>query len=172
MLNGFFLLLPVIILRYGLLAFLGFDALKRASHFPPLKGREAAVLWVYQISNLLMLFYLIFLRVEYGFFFYLGLIVYMLGTVSYTASIIHFAQPGKDGINRRGLYSISRNPMYVSYFIYFLGCSMLTSSWFLMVLLLLFQVSVHRIVLSEEIWCKSKFGSSYLVYMNRVRRYI
>lgn len=85
---------------------------------------------------------------------------------------INYAKPKKNGININGLYRFSRNPMYVSYFVYFLGCAMMTDSWILLVLTVVFQISSHWIILSEERWCMAKFGKEYKDYMEKVRRYI
>lgn len=71
-----------------------------------------------------------------------------------------------------GLYRVSRNPMYISYFLYFLGCAILTNSWILLLFLIAFQTSSHWIILSEERWCIENFGDEYIKYMNKVRRYI
>ena len=90
----------------------------------------------------------------------------------YAVSIINYAKPKMNGINLNGLYKVSRNPIYLAYFIYLLGCVALTQSWILLVLLICFQISAHWIILSEERWCIKKFGAEYIKYMNRVRRYI
>ncbi len=83
-----------------------------------------------------------------------------------------FSAPSQDGLNRDGLYKFSRNPMYVSYFILFTGCAFLTRSLFLFGIILLFQISAHWIILSEERWCLETFGASYKQYMKTVRRYL
>ncbi|HQO42689.1 MAG TPA: methyltransferase, partial [Bacillota bacterium] len=70
------------------------------------------------------------------------------------------------------LYRISRNPMYIAYFICLLGCVLISKSWALFTLLIVFQISSHWIILSEERWCIKKFGEEYMRYMNKVRRYI
>uniref|UniRef100_UPI0032610785 methyltransferase family protein n=1 Tax=Clostridium sp. NkU-1 TaxID=1095009 RepID=UPI0032610785 len=62
--------------------------------------------------------------------------------------------------------------MYVGYFIYFLGCVLFTHSMLLLISLLVFQISAHWIILSEERWCANKFGTEYINYMNKVKRYI
>ena len=71
-----------------------------------------------------------------------------------------------------GLYRFSRNPMYVSYFVYFAGCVLLTRSRLLAALVLLFQLSEHWIILAEERWCREQFGAPYEAYRKRVRRYL
>ena len=171
--NAFLTVIPIIIIRYGLLSAISRDALKRAGFFPPLVGKSKAAIWVYQISNNLMFLYLLLLRIRINSdWFYIGLIIYILGIVLYTVSIVNYAKPKETGINMYGLYRISRNPMYVAYFIYFLGCALLTRSGILLALLLTFQISVHWIILSEEKWCIKEFGDEYIKYMSKVRRYI
>ncbi|MEY8001418.1 isoprenylcysteine carboxylmethyltransferase family protein [Clostridium sp. Mt-5] len=170
--NAFLTVIPIILIRFGLLSILDKEALKRAAYFPPLIGSEKIAFWFYQISNILILLYLFFLKIKNdSFWSCAGLIIYSLGVILCIVSVSNFAKPKKDGINLKGLYKISRNPMYVAYFIYFLGCVLLTHSWILLGLLIIFQISTHWIILSEERWCIKKFGEEYINYMNRVRRY-
>jgi protein-S-isoprenylcysteine O-methyltransferase Ste14 len=128
--NAFILLIPIILLRYGLLGILNKEALKRAAFFPSVTGGEKAAAWFYQISNILMFLILFFLRISVGpaWSFYGGLILYGLGFISYMITIVNYAKPKENGINKNGFYRISRNHMYVAYFIYFLGCVMLSQS--------------------------------------------
>jgi len=71
----------------------------------------------------------------------------------------------------KGLYRVSRHPTYVAYFIYFSGCVLLTNSLVLFILLIVFQVSAHWIILSEERWCVKEFGQEYIEHMKKARRY-
>jgi len=50
--NAAFLLIPLILIRYGLLFVLNKSALKRAAFFPPMIGSEKAALGIYQFSTL------------------------------------------------------------------------------------------------------------------------
>lgn len=171
--NAFLTVIPIILIRYGLLKVINKEALKRASFFAPLSGREKVAFWVYQITTTFILLFLLLLKIKTDTeWFYIGLIIYSLGLVLYAVSIINYAKPKMNGINLNGLYRVSRNPMYVAYFVYFLGCVFLTRSWVLFGLLISFQISVHWIILSEERWCIREFGEEYIKYMNKVRRYI
>ncbi len=171
--NGFLLLIPFILIRFGLLSILNKEGLKRAAFFAPLIGKEKAAYWIYQISTILIFFYLFFLKITTtSYWFYTGLATYGLGILLCIASVSNFAKPTNNGINLKGLYRISRNPMYVAYFIYFLGCVLITQSLILFAILMVFQISAHWIILSEERWCIKKFGEEYKNYMNEVRRYI
>lgn len=172
-LNAILTVIPLIIIRYGLLWALDREAFRRAAHFAPLQGKEKAAYWAYQLSTVAFLTYQCFLRITTDpDWLAAGLAVYGLGILLCAGSVISFAKPKANGINVAGLYKVSRNPMYVAYFLYFLGCVLLTRSLPLFAILLVFQISSHWIILSEERWCKEKFGGEYIEYMRRVRRYI
>lgn len=171
--NAILILIPFILIRFGLLGILDKEALKRAAFFAPLLGKEKAAYWFYQISNILLFVYLCFLKITTNpYWLYTGLVIYGSGVMVCIVSVANFAKPADNGINLKGLYRISRNPMYVAYFIYFLGCVLLTQSLILLAMLMVFQISAHWIILSEERWCVKKFGEEYINYMNKVRRYI
>jgi len=171
--NAILTVIPIVLIRYGLLVVINKEALKRAGFFAPLIGREKLAFWVYQITTAFILLYLLLFEIKSDSeWFYIGLIIYSLGLILYAVSIVNYANPKKNGINLNGLYRISRNPMYVAYFTCFLGCVLLTHSWGLLLLLICFQISVHWIILSEERWCIREFGDEYKKYMNNVRRYI
>jgi len=171
--NGIFLILPVLLIRYGLVAILGGDTGSRVTFFPPSEGREKTAYWVYQLTTVALLiipaFYQIHLKTILT---NVGLLVYLFGLLFYAASVIQFAKPDKQGVNKNGLYSISRNPMYVAFFLYFLGCAFMLLSWPMFFVLLLHQYSVHFLILSEERWCLKTFGEDYQKYMVKVARYL
>jgi protein-S-isoprenylcysteine O-methyltransferase Ste14 len=100
-----------------------------------------------------------------------GVCLSLAALVLYGMSIVQFARPDAGGINRSGLYAVSRNPMYVAFFLYFLGACMVTRSWLLLAILLVFQVSVHFMILAEERWCRETFGETFDKYMEKVSRY-
>lgn len=172
--NGFLLLVPFLLIRFGIPPILNKSAMQRAAHFPNMVGNEILAYWVYQILNVAIFICLCFLRVKIDFSwqFYLGLIIYLLGLILCTISIINFAMPSNTGLNIEGFYQLSRNPMYLSYFLCFIGCAMLTQSRVLCGIVLIFQFSSHWIILSEERWCIERFGETYKQYMKKVRRYI
>jgi protein-S-isoprenylcysteine O-methyltransferase Ste14 len=172
LLNGLILVIPLLLARYTLLSFLSREALKRAAFFPPVRGIEKTAYRIHLLALLAALVILFFSEINLqnlpG---YLGLGLLIAGLVLYIAALIHFARSNEAGMNTTGLYRISRNPMYVAFFLYFLGCCALTRSWYLLVALIFFQVSVHFLIISEERWCKNRFGKPYTAYMKKVRRY-
>lgn len=171
--NGAVLLIPLVLIRYGLLAALSGDAYRRAAHYPPMAGRERIALWVYQLFTILLIASLFFLSIQaQGPWFYPGAALYAAAVALLAASTVHFANASPEGFCAAGLYRLSRNPMYVAYFLYFLGCALLTRSPLLLGMLIVFQASAHWIILAEERWCRQKFAGAYDEYARRVRRYI
>lgn len=171
--NAFLLMIPIFLIRFGLLRMINKDALNRAAFFAPLVGSEKTAYLFYQLSNTFIILYSAFLRIQAKTpLIFIALFFYILGNIVLIISTVDFAKPEQSGINRNGIYKISRNPMYIGYFIYFLGSVLLTHSILLLISLLVFQISAHWIILSEERWCADKFGTDYINYMNNVKRYI
>lgn len=171
---GFLLLLPFFLIRFGLLSLVSQEAISRAAYFAPLLRQEKAAYWLYQISNAAIVAYVCFLPIQHTprWLFFSGGVVYLLGLLLLIVSVLSFAMPDDRGMNRTGSYRLSRNPMYVAYFIFFLGCVLMTQSLLLAAFLLVFQITGHWIILTEERWCLQKFGNEYTQYMEKVRRYI
>ena len=170
--NAAMLLIPLFLIRYGLLALVNKVALPKAAHFPPMQKNEKVMLCIYQLSTVSILAYMFFLRVTIATVVsQIGLCTYVIGVALFAVATVNFAQ-SSTGINKNGLYCISRNPMYIGYFICFLGCGLLTRSIFMLILVSTFQTAAHWIILAEERWCIQSYGDEYIKYMNTVRRYI
>jgi len=75
-------------------------------------------------------------------------------------------------LQTKGVYGISRNPMYTSFFFFFAACFLLIPSILLSVLMLAALILHHRIIKNEEVYLESAFGEVYLKYRNNVARYL
>ena len=65
-------------------------------------------------------------------------------------------------LNRTGLYSIVRNPLYLGNFLVFLGFALATEVlWFAVVSVLAFSLYYERIIAAEESYLVAKFGAVY-----------
>lgn len=168
------LIIPFLLIRFGFMCFMNVNTMSRAVFFAPVIGHERLAYYIYQITNIFIFIYLIFLRVEItlSWHIFLGLLFYGVGLLLCAISIIDFSLPDHQGMNKNGIYRISRNPMYLSYFFCFIGFALLTQSFLLFIVVIIFQISSHWIILSEERWCLEKFGDEYKQYMQEVRRYI
>lgn len=72
-----------------------------------------------------------------------------------------------------GPYRFSRNPMYLSYVIGYLGLGLLANSWpMLMVTFVFVYLMTRGIIVPEEVYLEKRFGDEYLQYKNSRRRWI
>lgn len=171
--NAIVLMIPLFLIRFGLLGLINKKALSRAAFFAPLEENEKVFYLIYQISNVIIILLPLFLKIHTKSpLFMIALFVYALGVVILFVSTINFAKPSQSGVNINGIYKVSRNPMYMGYFLYFLGCALWTRSLLLLLFLIVFIISSHWIILAEERWCIREFGEEYVGYMKRVRRYL
>ena len=172
--NGLLLMLPFLLIRFGLLSALNKAAVKRAALFSPMYGNEMIAYWIYQTSNIAIFVYLCFLKVtiDTSWLFYTGAGIYLTGVLRCAVSIKDIAMPANKEMNDNGIYRFSRNPMYVAYFLIFTGTALLTKSWILFGIVVIFQISAHWVIIAEERWCMEQFGEAYRQYMKKVRRYI
>lgn len=85
---------------------------------------------------------------------------------------INPAQP-TTAIVSDGAFRLSRNPIYVSLTLLYVGIALLFSAfWALLLLPPLLAIMQIGVVEREEIYLERKFGDEYLRYKARVRRWI
>lgn len=71
------------------------------------------------------------------------------------------------------IYKISRNPAYLSLVLFYIGLSFIINSIWILVLIFPAIYSVQKFCIErEEKYLESKFGSQYLEYKKKVRRWL
>jgi protein-S-isoprenylcysteine O-methyltransferase Ste14 len=109
-----------------------------------------------------------------------GMILIAIGLVIIVAAIVQMrraqtnVEPWKPTtkILDTGLYSISRNPIYIAMTLVYLGIAFLVNSfWFLPPLILVLPAIYYGVILREEKYLERKFGDEYLNYKTSVRRW-
>jgi protein-S-isoprenylcysteine O-methyltransferase Ste14 len=72
-----------------------------------------------------------------------------------------------------GPYRFTRNPIYISFVIFYFGLAiMLTSAWMLLLLISVLIIMQRGVVEREEAYLQSKFGEAYRKYQARVPRWL
>jgi len=72
-----------------------------------------------------------------------------------------------------GVYSYTRNPMYLSMVILLIAFALLLNALWIALLIPLFMYVMQKGVIErEEAYLENKFGNEYVQYKNRVRRWI
>lgn len=171
-LNGFLLVIPLLALRFGIPALAGEQAQAALDHFPPMIGKEKVALKVYLVTNTFLIFSPLMARIVSGTPWQIaGWICFTLGIAVLGLALLNFST-NSAALIQTGLYRFSRNPIYIGYFLIFVGVSLLIGSWFHLALTLIYQAAVHLLILSEEHWCQATFGAQYQEYQRKVRRYL
>jgi len=72
-----------------------------------------------------------------------------------------------------GIYSISRNPMYLGLLCQYLGLALIFGNWWTLFLIPVLIALIHyRVIRPEERYLSRAFGNSYSEYRKKVRRWI
>jgi protein-S-isoprenylcysteine O-methyltransferase Ste14 len=104
--------------------------------------------------------------------FYVGFLFYLVGMIILTAAEVTFATTPIGEPVTRGVYHISRNPMFFGGFLVFIGIGLICVSWICLLLGLVMGMAMNVSVNAEERWCIEKYGDAYREYMNRTPRWI
>ncbi len=104
-----------------------------------------------------------------------GIVFAFASSLNLGAKALKLGVP-KDGdtteLASKGLYRISRNPIYIGFFL-MIGASLMFAPNIINFTFGILAIIVHhRITLSEERFLKERFGESWTDYKNCVRRYI
>lgn len=71
-------------------------------------------------------------------------------------------------LNQTGIYSLVRHPLYLGNFIIWLGISLFTGSWWLVLItLVVFWFYYEKIMFAEEEFLRRQFGDAYLKWAER-----
>ncbi|OBK22754.1 isoprenylcysteine carboxyl methyltransferase [Mycobacterium asiaticum] len=102
-----------------------------------------------------------------------AVVVLVASLVSFGKSFrigIDVDKPG--GLVTTGIFAVSRNPIYVGFFLFLLGQLLVFPNWVPLICLVVGAWLFNRQVLREEEFMREHYGKEYLEYCERVRRYV
>jgi protein-S-isoprenylcysteine O-methyltransferase Ste14 len=139
----------------------------------PLEKGEKRPIPISTVLLIVLFVFSIFLPLKLGTsWFYIGLVVYLVGIVMFLSSIITVAKTPMGQIFTRGMYHYSRHPLYVSFIFIFVGISVASASWLFLLLSMGWMVFPISQVTKEEKGCLASFGAEYQEYMNRTPKWV
>ncbi len=111
---------------------------------------------------------------------WLGVLFCLAGVMMLVWSIISFGKSFRVGIDTEhpgelittGVFSFSRNPIYVGFAFFFLGQFLVFPNWTTLIYLSAAVWLLHRQVLREETFLKEHYGEAFSQYCRQVRRYL
>lgn len=111
---------------------------------------------------------------------WVGVLLCLTGLVLLLLSLVAFGRSFRVGIDTdhpdklvtTGVFALSRNPIYVAFWIVLFGQFLVFPNWILLVYLCAATWLFHRQILREEEHLKDYHGREYSEYCARVRRYV
>ena len=116
-----------------------------------------------------------------GLHFLAAIVLVAIGAAGMTVAIRQFGAAGTNvptplpanTIVTEGLYSRTRNPIYVSMILIYAGIAIAAASfWSFALLVPVLMIIRYGVIAREERYLGRKFGAPYLEYRSRVRRWI
>lgn len=108
--------------------------------------------------------------------FLVGLLIALLGVYEFRkfGTTVNPTNPdGTVAIVNTGVYSLTRNPMYVGFAFMLLSAVIFTANYVSLVSLLIYVLYMNRFqIRPEERMLVQKFGESYGSYLQQVRRWV
>ncbi len=100
-----------------------------------------------------------------------GFTIYFISIACFVASFYAYFKTPKDKAVTKGVYKISRNPMYFFFMAGLVGLCIASASLWLLIVTVVFIIATNKLVLSEERYCSKTYGESYKEYKNKTARY-
>ena len=94
---------------------------------------------------------------------------FVIGTAPHGTSTRGTRRPTADSLSTLGAYSIVRHPLYLANTLVALGCSLLSGTWYLPIIVVLLSFIYHeRIAAREEAFLLNAFGDSFRAWASDV----
>jgi protein-S-isoprenylcysteine O-methyltransferase Ste14 len=152
----------------------GKERTKRATESVPYSKTQKIL--AYSTHIVIMPFtvlYSIFLPLKIGTaWLYVGLVIFALALVMSVITTVNYATTPLDTPVSKGVYRISRNPIYFTGFLLYIGIGIATASWVILLCAILWIVLFQIVLPSEERFLLEKYGDSYREYMNKTPKWI
>jgi protein-S-isoprenylcysteine O-methyltransferase Ste14 len=168
--NAWILIPPIIIV--SLLGTITLSKRKSTESKKVSKKVKSATILYFSIE-LLSYAYSIFLPLKVNtIWFIVGLLIYLPFMCFLSLGPINFASTPTDRLVTLGVYSISRNPSYVSDILIKLSIGIACLSWIFLVVAIADFILLGTIISAEEDFLLENYGNEYRNYLNRTPRWI
>jgi len=134
------------------------------------KDKRAAIASMFMMYG--MMIFSIWVPLKTGtVWFYAGLAIFIAGFVCHLIAMHNYATTPDDEAIVKGMYRLSRNPLYFFHALMFLGFCVASASIPLLIVWLVYNIPTHLIILGEERYCVETYGDTFREFMERVPRY-
>lgn len=103
--------------------------------------------------------------------FFAGALLFLLGMTGYAVAMVNYGSAPLGEPIVKGMYRVSRHPLYVTSFVAWLGAGLAMASWVILAANIVLFTLMHYTNQIEERECLKQYGDAYRAYMERVPRY-
>jgi len=170
--NAWILVIPTLILY---LFSMRVTAIRESGKSGDFKMTKKENIIIYSILLIMFIgfIYTVFLPLQLcAIWLFSGLFIYLFGIVFNIVAVLNFATSPKNKVITKGLYGVSRNPMYVGVLLTQIGLGIVCSSWLYLLLIAVLMILFNANSSAEERYCLYMYGDDYRKYMKRTPRWI
>src|SRR5262245_57361655 len=110
----------------------------------------------------------------------LGVTLVVLAMLLFALAFLSFGDSWRVGLDKqtpgplvtRGVFALSRNPIYVSMDLWFIGIALINGTLFFVIFAALAAAALHYQMLREERFCTELYGEPYKAYRASTARYV
>ena len=137
------------------------------------KTEKIVLLITHALIGPVLVVYSIFLPLKLGtIWLYVGLPICLLALVMNLMAGVNFATTPLDEPVTKGVYRISRHPIYFGGFLMYVGIGIACASWIFLLGAAAWIISWHIGVIDEERFLVERYGNAYREYMNKTPKWI
>jgi protein-S-isoprenylcysteine O-methyltransferase Ste14 len=138
-----------------------------------LTKKEKRIINAILLSMIVSFVYAVFLPLQIGTpWLYVGLFIYLFGIGFTIVVVLNFATSPREKVITKGLYGVSRNPMYIGLLLMQIGLGITCSSWLYLLLTVVLMILLNANLSAEERYCLHRYGDDYRKYMTKTPRWI
>ncbi|MGZ5436980.1 MAG: methyltransferase family protein [Pyrinomonadaceae bacterium] len=109
-----------------------------------------------------------------------GVVLVSVGLIIFALAFFNFGDSWRMGIDRKGagrlvtkgIFTITRNPIYVFFGLWFIGTFLINGTMIFLVFAVLAIAVLHWQILREEEFLKKRYGEAYETYRKTTPRYL
>jgi protein-S-isoprenylcysteine O-methyltransferase Ste14 len=109
-----------------------------------------------------------------------GVALVSLGLITFILAFLNFGNSWRIGIDQKkpgtlvtkGIFGITRNPIYLAFDQLSFGMFLMNGTWFFLIFSLLAAVACHFQILREEEFLRRQYGQDFAEYCSQTPRYI
>ncbi len=150
--------------------------IRKRSHVPDEARHSGTDKYIGIIANIVWLValgYSVFLPLLLGtIWFYTGFFVFIIGSLVLAYATYSFMTTPSNQLIQKGVYRISRHPMYLATLLICLGTGLASASGIFILLTIIMTICFHFEALVEERYCINTYKESYVEYMQCVPRWL